>query len=71
MNRHFFGMPSGLPLGNPHAYIVDSRADYDAPPWTQSWSAKIIEDELFLSAIHNSILHEDSVPAFRHVDSFQ
>ncbi|KAJ2987783.1 hypothetical protein NUW58_g4320 [Xylaria curta] len=51
MNRHLFGAPSGLPLDNLHIRFVEFKVN-DARPWTQNWSAKIVDNELFLQAIH-------------------
>lgn len=48
MNRHLFGAPRGLPLDNLHNRFVE----VDTRPWTQDWSAKIVDNELFLQAIH-------------------
>ncbi|KAM7186182.1 hypothetical protein V8F33_011948 [Rhypophila sp. PSN 637] len=44
MNRHFYGPPNGIPL---------DRFQLQTTPvgqWREQWSARIIEDELFLSA---------------------
>lgn len=65
MNRHLWGAPSGLPLSNLQSYILDFRGDANAPHWTQNWSAKIVEDELFLSAVHKSVFYDDSIAVFR------
>ncbi|KAI0443394.1 hypothetical protein F4803DRAFT_574454 [Xylaria telfairii] len=51
MNRHLFGAPSGLPLDNLHRRFVEFKP-YGARPWTQDWSAWIVDNELFLRAIH-------------------
>ncbi|KAI3337342.1 hypothetical protein HD806DRAFT_36323 [Xylariaceae sp. AK1471] len=51
MNRHLFGAPSGLPLDNLQRCFVEFKVN-DARPWTQDWSAKIVDNELFLQAIH-------------------
>ena len=45
-NRHHYGEPVGLPLSALNATSVKQGV------WTQSWSARIIDDELFLSATH-------------------
>jgi len=46
MNRHFYGPPNGLPLEN---LYVETFSD-TVLPWEEVWSARIIQDELFLSA---------------------
>ncbi|KAI0200553.1 hypothetical protein F4808DRAFT_154613 [Astrocystis sublimbata] len=48
MNRHFHGAPSGLPLANLQHHFVP----WSPKPWTQDWTARIIDDELFLRAAH-------------------
>lgn len=52
MNRHFIGPPAGLPLDC--LEVEDLRRDHEAKPytWTQTWRARIISDELMLSAVH-------------------
>ncbi|KAH6651270.1 hypothetical protein F5144DRAFT_480694, partial [Chaetomium tenue] len=52
MNRHFFGAPHGLPLD---CFNVVVETCVWQPwrlflPWVETWSARIIQDELFLSA---------------------
>lgn len=51
MNRHLFGAPNGLPLENLHRRFVEFKV-HDGRPWTQDLTAKIVDDELFLQAIH-------------------
>ena len=53
MTRHRYGEPFGLPLDvlNATSFIYRSR-------WVQSWSAKIIDNELFLSATHTTDSHD-------------
>lgn len=63
MNRHFLGLPNGLPLENFNvkASSVETRPNalwhpwqgkpLPRPlPWQEKWSARILKDELFLSA---------------------
>ncbi len=56
MNRHFLGPPNGLPIN-----VLDAKLDRtigglrcrrpgDPLPWKEKWSARIVDDELFLSA---------------------
>lgn len=47
MNRHFFGPPNGLPLEN---FEVEAISTSSLLPWQETWSARILQDELFLSA---------------------
>ncbi|KAH9987485.1 hypothetical protein F4779DRAFT_284947 [Xylariaceae sp. FL0662B] len=49
MNRHFYGAPRGL-AGNTLDNV--NCSGYEPPYWFQKWSARIIDDELFLSATH-------------------
>ncbi|KAI0859319.1 hypothetical protein F4860DRAFT_269841 [Xylaria cubensis] len=51
MNRHLFGAPNGLPLDNLHRRFVEFQG-YGARPWNQDLSFKIVDNELFLQAIH-------------------
>lgn len=51
MNRHFYGAPCGLPLRNLNATSVYNSL---FPLWKQNWSARIIDDELFLRATHTA-----------------
>ena len=50
MNRHFFGIPHGLPLST-FDVTTYHWSDYSLF-WRQDWTAKVIEDELFLSVKH-------------------
>ncbi|KAK4151286.1 hypothetical protein C8A00DRAFT_45484 [Chaetomidium leptoderma] len=58
MNRHFLGPPNGLPLENFNveaSSIETSSSTLNPwqgkwPPWQEKWSARILQDELFLSA---------------------
>jgi hypothetical protein len=53
MNRHFFGPPKGLPLdrfdleAGAYTAILHEKVHL---PWRDKWSARILQDELFLSA---------------------
>ncbi|KAK4032270.1 hypothetical protein C8A01DRAFT_50912 [Parachaetomium inaequale] len=53
MNRHFLGSPNGLPL---ESFDVEASSTVFNPwqgrllPWRERWSARILQDELFLSA---------------------
>jgi hypothetical protein len=53
MNRHFLGPPNGLPL---ESFDVKGRSPCFNPwkgrplRWREEWSARILQDELFLSA---------------------
>ncbi len=53
MNRHFLGPPNGLPLEH---FDVEASSTTLTPwqgkwlPWQEKWSARILQDELFLSA---------------------
>jgi hypothetical protein len=53
MNRHFLGPPNGLPL---ESFDVEASSTVFNPwqgrllPWRERWSARIVQDELFLSA---------------------
>ncbi|KAI1421760.1 hypothetical protein F5Y12DRAFT_800698 [Xylaria sp. FL1777] len=58
MNRHLFGAPNGLPLDNLRRCFVE----FAARPWTQYWSAKIVDGEVFLQAIH--VFHDQHSGAF-------
>lgn len=49
MNRHLHGAPCGLPLQNLDAASIPGLI---VPQWRQTWSARVIENELFLCAIH-------------------
>lgn len=49
MNRHLHGVPCGLPLRNLDAVAIPGQM---VPLWKQTWSAKIIDNELFLCAVH-------------------
>ena len=49
LNRHLYGAPRGLPLHNLTAEAVQGMV---VPNWKQSWTAKVIDDELFLRATH-------------------
>lgn len=62
MNRHFYGAPCGLPLRNLNATSLHGPF---ADGWTQSWSARVINDELFLCATHTINSHGMSDDAFR------
>ncbi|ETS81064.1 hypothetical protein PFICI_06066 [Pestalotiopsis fici W106-1] len=61
MNRHFFGPSKGLPLDclsrRPEVYMRSGM-----PSWTQDWTAKIVDDELFLRVIHVSYRKDDQMP---------
>jgi hypothetical protein len=57
MNRHLYGTPCGLPLHNLQA--VSMRA-FTAPYGVQDWSARVIDDELYLCAMHT--MNGSSVP---------
>ncbi len=48
MNRHFLGPPNGLPLENFEVEAVSASGSL--LPWREKWSARIRQDELFLSA---------------------
>ncbi|KAI5864103.1 hypothetical protein GGS23DRAFT_562968 [Durotheca rogersii] len=48
MNQHFYGPQGGLPSS---VFDVEYRAGC-SDPWTQKWSAMVVDDELFLSATH-------------------
>ncbi len=62
LNRHLYGPPRGLPLDN---LTVDSVPGMVVPDWEQSWTAKVIDDELFLRATHTIDSHGISDPALR------
>ncbi|KAK3310041.1 uncharacterized protein B0T15DRAFT_481537 [Chaetomium strumarium] len=53
MNRYFFGPSKGLPL---ESFSVEASSTTLVPwqgkwlPWEERWSARIVQDELFLSA---------------------
>jgi hypothetical protein len=53
MNRHFLGPSKGLPL---ESFNVEASSTILTPwqgkwlPWQERWSARIVQDELFLSA---------------------
>jgi len=50
MNRHFWGPPNGLPL---EAFNIETKPYSSVPvvlPWKETWSARILQDELFLCA---------------------
>jgi hypothetical protein len=53
MNRHFLGSPNGLPL---ESFDVEASSTVFNPwqgrllPWREKWSARIVQDELFLLA---------------------
>ncbi|KAH6853250.1 hypothetical protein B0I37DRAFT_358855 [Chaetomium sp. MPI-CAGE-AT-0009] len=53
MNRHFLGPPNGLPLesftvkASETVWTIRQRS---LLPWREGWSARILQDELFLSA---------------------
>ncbi|KAI0903813.1 hypothetical protein F4823DRAFT_617218 [Ustulina deusta] len=64
MNRHLFGAPNGLPLDNLQDFFMETRG-FNIPPWTQDWTARIIDNELFLSAVHNYVCYEGSPTALR------
>ena len=49
LNRHLYGAPRGLPLQNLNA---DSIPGTIVSNWRQSWTARVIDDELFLRATH-------------------
>lgn len=59
MNRHLLGAHAGLPLEALEVRDYRRTTPYDLRPepfvWTQTWRAKIIKDELFLSAEHRYI----------------
>ncbi|KAI0969363.1 hypothetical protein F4678DRAFT_473973 [Xylaria arbuscula] len=68
MNRHLFGAPRGLPLDHLHRRFVE----LSPRSWTQDWSARIVDNELFLRAIH-VFYGQDSVcsgAAIGHEDHF-
>ena len=46
MNRHFLGPPNGLPLD----IFQLENTSFGCIRWKEQWSARILEDELFLSA---------------------
>lgn len=52
MNRHLLGQSYGLPLSCLAAKDVDIGQCSKIYTWTQTWQAKIINNELFLSAVH-------------------
>ncbi len=49
MNRHFYGAPHGLALST---FDTTCWLGLHEPRWAQKWSARVIDDELFLSATH-------------------
>ncbi|KAH7017920.1 hypothetical protein EDB80DRAFT_706357 [Ilyonectria destructans] len=49
MNRHLHGASCGLPLQNLNAASMPGLI---VPQWRQTWSARVIKNELFLYAIH-------------------
>lgn len=66
MNRHIFGAPNGLPLENLQKILLGPISrNIPLLPWAQVWSAKIIDDELFLSAVHSCVLYEGSPTELR------
>ncbi|KAK3988886.1 hypothetical protein QBC44DRAFT_328412 [Cladorrhinum sp. PSN332] len=46
MNRHFLGPPNGLPLDR---FQVENTS-FGYLRWREKWSARILQDELFISA---------------------
>ncbi|KAI6093482.1 hypothetical protein F4821DRAFT_274094 [Hypoxylon rubiginosum] len=62
MNQHFYG-GAGLPLST---FNVTCRPEYDDGRWSQKWSARIIDDELFLSATH-TLNYRGSKGDFREI----
>jgi hypothetical protein len=48
MNRHFLGPGNGLPLENFNVKAISTTRS--SLPWQEKWSARIVLDELFLSA---------------------
>ena len=49
LNRHLNGAPCGLPLHNLTAASVHGLV---VPNWSQNWSARVIDSELFLCVTH-------------------
>lgn len=49
MNRHYYGAPGGLALS---VFDVVNRSSYRQSRQFRKWSARIIDDELFLSSTH-------------------
>ncbi|KAM7211062.1 hypothetical protein V8F06_013558 [Rhypophila decipiens] len=62
MNRHFYGPPNGISLD-----IFQLKTTLVAP-WREQWSARIIGDELFLSATR-TLPWTDQQPRYAVVDS--
>ncbi|OIW31177.1 hypothetical protein CONLIGDRAFT_700894 [Coniochaeta ligniaria NRRL 30616] len=52
MNRHLYGAPKGLPLGNLDVESTWAWSTVDCPMWQQRLSARIFGDELFLRVAH-------------------
>lgn len=52
MNNHLLGPSRGLPLRCLEVEDIRMRADLNPFTWSQSWRAKIISNELFLSGLH-------------------
>ncbi|KAK3943725.1 hypothetical protein QBC46DRAFT_418992 [Diplogelasinospora grovesii] len=63
MSRHLYGSPRGLPLSNLDACIDVPGSDPQGQ-WTQCWTAKIIDGELLLCAIHRLSRPSSSTIAF-------
>ncbi|KAK3945361.1 hypothetical protein QBC46DRAFT_433737 [Diplogelasinospora grovesii] len=72
MSRHLFGAPNGLPLESLNKFVIARyQAPYkfhnvEEPPhrprWAQNWSARIINDELFLKVDHSYVCYEERGP---------
>ncbi|KAK4219684.1 hypothetical protein QBC37DRAFT_436460 [Rhypophila decipiens] len=62
MNRHFYGAPNGISLD-----MFQLKTTLVAP-WREQWSARIIGDELFLSATR-TLPWTDQQPRYAVVDS--
>lgn len=62
MNRHLFGAPAGLPLS---AFRLDNTSSPADGPlrWHQSWSARIIDNELFLRCTRTLVSPGEAVTA--------
>ena len=63
MNRHFLGPPNGLPLTR---FRLDNASSTPGPLcWKQTWSARILHDELFLSATRTLCIPDVTDEALR------
>lgn len=51
-NRHYYGANKGLPLQNLEATFSVKTSSSGCTRWRQTWSARIIDNELFLRAHH-------------------